>query len=268
LLDELKQIVNTLRLYCNASLRAAVLKFREVGTRIIIPESDALRLLRLLKSSGLGAIATPTPGAILSSLSTRRSVKKHDRYYGTQAIFNLHLHADYERPVRDLANEFWSHVQSTFAPTLALVSNPPNQGWGDLEPRENSEENLDWFSDARLSHRKLRSQLPGTSSVVVQKLDEGEYSFRSTESTGGEAEWRVEADGLGASVEAIRAILIYFGLPPRLVSLQATDSMTSIYRGRQRFPTGILENFKSLLADRNVPRAMGREENQTGKASH
>ena len=132
---------------------------------------------------------------------------------------------DYTREVISVRKEFWSLVQSRFAPTLALVSNRPLAEFCIPEPNEDSEDNLDWFSPFGLTDGYLSCQVEST--VHISYDDNGFPTFISTKRQ--TVPGRLEAMGVSKGMRNVKAVAIYYGLVPHHVTLKEVKKNSELY---------------------------------------
>jgi hypothetical protein len=199
---------------------------------------DAFRLLGLLRWSGLTALVHPTPESILSVISSsevRTSVKPHDKFYGTQATFGIKMAGEYDRHFEEVRNQFLGTVWSRFAPALALTlnrmtalpgSNPTKLLPGSINVLSHSETSLDWFSWSSLQDGQLECCPTGFSAVRVDFTPDGFpiFTSRADESTEpGPFRLEVLKRSAHGRDEKIKAVVIYYGLPPIPVSFEGPE---------------------------------------------
>ncbi|KAH8781621.1 hypothetical protein BGZ57DRAFT_853190 [Hyaloscypha finlandica] len=218
-LGDFRGYLSILRAVASSTIKTGIHRPLVQGSNnTLMRAEDALRLEKLFQDAGLLGLITPTPAAILSSLSVHSSVKPHDQFYGIQAVFNLALQGDYERPLDSVRGEFLGHVWTEYAPILALALNRPVITSNSANFLSDSEDCLLWFSHAQLKGGRLPCSPPGSSSVRATFNIDGFPTFTATESTADDP-WHYEARSLSPAHSNI--LLIRYGLPPIPITIHS-----------------------------------------------
>ncbi|CZR66797.1 uncharacterized protein PAC_16698 [Phialocephala subalpina] len=211
-LDDFRGYLSILRAVASSAVKVGIQRFNLVrASNTLMRPHDALRLEMLFQDTGLSGLITPTPATILSSLSVRTSVKPHDQFYGVQAVFNLAMQGDYERPLDSVRGEFLGYVWSEYAPILALALNRPVVKSRSTSFLSDTEDSLLWFSYAQLKEGRLSCVPPGSSSVTVTFNTDSFSTFVAAESSA-DNPWHYEATSSPPAHS--KNFLIRYGLPP------------------------------------------------------